>query len=162
MGHDIAKRAIVVACKANGISTTTISEQLGLPKRTIDGIYQRALENGFDPHSHPWNISDAILADAPRSGRPTKQSVDMQNLVLSKVRLDQEKTCADIAGELRLEGFDVSSTTVWRVLKNTGLQKTRPTRKPGSTQATQNLASIGTSQDEQLADLSKASDSGSS
>jgi transposase len=162
MGHDIAKRAIVVACKANGISNTTISEQIGLSASTIRNIYQRALENGFDPNSRPWTISDAMLADAPRSGRPTKRSLDVQNLVLSKVRLDQEKTYADIAEEMRIEGFDVSSSTVWRVMKDAGLTKTRPPRKPPVEKVTGDLASTSTRHNEQPADSPKASDSGTS
>ncbi|PZD22092.1 HTH-Tnp-Tc3-2 domain containing protein, partial [Pyrenophora tritici-repentis] len=43
------------------------------------------------------------------------------------------KSCADIAGDLSLYGYDVSPTTVWRVLKAAGYKKTKPTRKPGLT-----------------------------
>ncbi|KAI0569130.1 HTH-Tnp-Tc3-2 multi-domain protein, partial [Pyrenophora tritici-repentis] len=32
-----------------------------------------------------------------------------------------------------LYGYDVSPTTVWRVLKAAGYKKTKPTRKPGLT-----------------------------
>jgi DNA-directed RNA polymerase specialized sigma24 family protein len=35
---------IVVACKATGVSSATISELSGLPKRTVDRIYERALK----------------------------------------------------------------------------------------------------------------------
>ncbi|CAG8909873.1 unnamed protein product [Penicillium egyptiacum] len=90
MGHDVSKRTIVVTYKATGLSTTTISAISGLPRRTIDRIYERALKNGFDPNSLPWNPSDAMLADAPRSGRPTKQMSQVQNQVLSKVHADQD------------------------------------------------------------------------
>ncbi|CRL24725.1 Transposase, Tc1-like [Penicillium camemberti] len=130
MGHDIAKRAMVVTCKATGLSTTTISELSGLSKRTINRIYERALANGFDPNARPWNISEAMLADAPRPGRPLKRTEDVQTQVLSKVHTDQDgraKTCLDIAGEMSLEGHDISSTTVWRILKKAGSQKKTPT-----------------------------------
>ncbi|KAK4869163.1 hypothetical protein LT330_006163 [Penicillium expansum] len=133
MGHDIAKRAIVVSCKATGLSTTTISELSGLSTRTVNRIYERALANGFDPNSRPWNISDDMLADAPRSGRPTKQTTDVQTQVLSKVQTDEngrEKICTDIAGEMSLEGHDISSTTVWRILKKAESQKKAPTKSP--------------------------------
>ncbi|KAJ5971347.1 uncharacterized protein N7479_001265 [Penicillium vulpinum] len=150
MGHDIYKRAIIVACKANGVNTTTLSEQVGLQSK--------AIENGFDPESRPWNISDAMLADAPRSGRPTKQSSDVKSQVLLKAQLGQEKSCADIAEELSLEGLDISSSTVWRILKDAGLSNTRPTRKPPLSKA----VSTSTRQDDQPANPSKASDSGSS
>ncbi|KAJ5593304.1 hypothetical protein N7537_010208 [Penicillium hordei] len=130
MGHDIAKRAMIVTCKATGLSTTTISELSGFSTRTVNRVYERALENGFDPDSRPWNISEAMLADAPRSGRPTKQTLDVQTRVLSKVQTDENghgKTCADIAGEMSLEGHDISSNTVWRILKKAESQKKTPT-----------------------------------
>ncbi|KGO78312.1 hypothetical protein PITC_059250 [Penicillium italicum] len=133
MGHDIAKRAVVVTCKATGLSTATVSELSGLPKRTVNRIYEKALANGFDPDSRPWNLSEAMLADAPRSGRPTKQTLDVQTQVLSKVQTDdkgREKTCADIAGEMSLEGHDISSSTVWRILKKAESQKKTPTESP--------------------------------
>ncbi|KAG0154548.1 hypothetical protein PDIDSM_116 [Penicillium digitatum] len=129
MGHDIAKRAIVVTCKATGLSTATVSELSGLSTRTVNRIYERALANGFNPNSRPWNISDAMLADAPRSGRPKKQTLDVQTQVLSKVQTDENgrgKTCADIAGEMSLEGHDISSTSVWRILKKAESQKPNP------------------------------------
>ncbi|CAG8126335.1 unnamed protein product [Penicillium nalgiovense] len=133
MGHDISKRAIVVACRATGVSTATISELSGLPKRTVNRIYERALEHGFDPNSRPWNISDAMLADAPRSGRPTKQTSQVQSQVLSKAHADQDghgKACTDIAAEMSLEGHDISHSTVWRILKKAGVQETTPTESP--------------------------------
>ncbi|KAJ5436667.1 hypothetical protein N7445_007552 [Penicillium cf. griseofulvum] len=84
MGHDIAKRSVVVTSKAAGVSSATIAEVVGLSKRTVDRIYERALAKGFDAALRPWNISDAMLADAPRSGRPKKQSLEMQDRVLAK------------------------------------------------------------------------------
>jgi hypothetical protein len=68
-------------------------------------------------------------------GRPCKQE-SIQEAAIEKVRCDRygrEKSCADIAGDLSLQGHDVSSTTVWRVLKAAGYKKTKPTRKPGLT-----------------------------
>ncbi|KAJ5167362.1 uncharacterized protein N7482_006143 [Penicillium canariense] len=48
-------------------------------------------------------------------------------------RYGREKSCADLAGELSKEGIIISATTIWRILKNAGLRKTKPTRKPGLT-----------------------------
>lgn len=107
---------------------TTTSHHLP-PWATIC-IYERALVNGFDPNARPWNISEAMLADAPRPERPLKRTEDVQTQVLSKVHTDQDgraKTCLDIAGEMSLEGHDISSTTAWRILKKAGSQKKTPT-----------------------------------
>ncbi|OCK91880.1 uncharacterized protein K441DRAFT_572417, partial [Cenococcum geophilum 1.58] len=56
-----------------------------------------------------------------------------KNLILEKVRCDRysrEKTCAYIAAEVR----GVSALTVWRILRASGLRKTKPTRKPKLTE----------------------------
>ena len=71
-----------------------------------------------------------------RPGRPSKQTEELKQEVISKVRRDpygREKSTADIAGELSLEGIQVSRVTIWRILKAAGFRKTKPTRKPGLT-----------------------------
>lgn len=132
---DIATRAQVVTMKTY---TQKTSEQIatltGLSRTTVDRIYARAIERGFDQHASPI-ITDEFVKDKPRSGRPKKQDL-AKDIVISKVQRDRfgrEKSCADIAGELSLEGLNLSSTTIWRILKTAGYNKTKPTRKPGLT-----------------------------
>ncbi|KAJ5761742.1 uncharacterized protein N7511_005124 [Penicillium nucicola] len=125
MGHDIAKRSVVVTSKAAGVRSADIAEIVGLTKRTVDRIYERALAKGFDATLRPWNISDAMLADAPRSGRPKNLSLELENGVVTKVcynRYGRERSCADIARDISLEGFKMSSNTTWRILKKAGLR----------------------------------------
>ncbi|KAJ5111838.1 hypothetical protein NUU61_001468 [Penicillium alfredii] len=128
MPISIATRALVIGFKATGKTTREIEDLTKLPKRTINDIYARAIQRGFDPNERPLILPDDILADAPRSGRrPTKQSTESQDKTLAKVRFDRygrEKTCADIAGELSQEGIDISTITVWRILRKLGLRKT--------------------------------------
>ena len=73
---DIATRALVVTLKSpfGGKTTTEIVDKTGLSKRTVNQIYARAIERGFDPNHLPLIIKDEYLQDAPRSGRPTKQT----------------------------------------------------------------------------------------
>jgi hypothetical protein len=76
------------------------------------------------------------VQDSPRAGWPTKQDPETINTILSKVRLDRfgrEKTCPDLAGEVSQERIEISSSTVWTILKKASLRKTKPTRKPGLT-----------------------------
>jgi hypothetical protein len=57
----------------------------------------------------------------------------VQSQVLSKAHDDQDgraKTCTDIAGEMNLEGHDISSSTVWRILKKAGVQEATPAESP--------------------------------
>lgn len=134
---DIATRATVVALKAiAGKTSTDIACLLGLSARGVNKIYAKAIERGFDPNVLPVVIKDEYLADAPRSGRPTKQTEDVKDLIQSKVRRDRygrEKSCADIAGELSDAGINISAITIWRCLRALGFKKTKPTRKPGLT-----------------------------
>lgn len=135
---DIATRATVVALKAkSGKSTREVAFLTGLSVSTVNRIYSRAIQRGFDPDLVPIIIRDEFVKDGVRSGRPRQQTAEATEKALAKVRLDRygrEKTCADIAGELSLEGLSISATTIWRILRKAGLRKTKPTRKPGLTQ----------------------------
>jgi transposase len=134
---DIAMRASVVALKAqSGKTTREIAFLTGLSISSINRIYARAIERGFDPNQIPLIVRDDYVRDAARSGRPKVQIEETIERSLAKVRLDRygrEKTYADIAGELSNEGISISAISVWRILRKAGLQKTKPTRKPGLT-----------------------------
>jgi transposase len=135
---DIATRALVVTLKSPivGQSTNAIAEKTGLSTRTINLIYARAVQRGFDPNILPLIIKNQFLEDAPRSGRPTKQTEEMKQSIAAKVRGDRygrELSSADLAGYLSTDAFEISATTIWRCLKNQGFKKTKPTRKPGLT-----------------------------
>jgi transposase len=127
--HDTATRAQALGLKLAGHSNQEIKDATRIPPRTLQLIYTRAIKRGLDP-SKSTTILSIYIDDAPRSGRPTKQTVELINNVISKVRQDRfgrEKSCAQIAGEVG----GVSSTTVWRILRAAGFRKTKPIRKPG-------------------------------
>ncbi len=135
---DIATRAIVIALRSplGGNTSAEVAAKTGLSVRQVNRIYARAIERGFEPNQSPMVLRDEWLEDAPRSGRPTKQTPDTTTRTVAKVRTDRygrEKSCADIAGELSTEGIDISASTIRRILKKAGYRKTKPTRKPGLT-----------------------------
>jgi len=76
---DIATRALIVTLKSpvGGKSSVQISEETGVSVRQIDRIYARAVERGFDPTRRPFVLKDEWLEDAPRSGRPSKQTPEV-------------------------------------------------------------------------------------
>ncbi|KAJ5563410.1 hypothetical protein N7535_008574 [Penicillium sp. DV-2018c] len=76
MPTDIAKRASVLALLSTGETNPSL---LGIPKNTIRDIHSRAIQRDFDPDRRPLEICDAIVADAPRSGRPEKQTPETQD-----------------------------------------------------------------------------------
>ena len=113
---NISTRALIVTLKSpfGGKSTTQISAITGISPRTIDSIYGRACQRGFKPNAPIINILPEYLEDAPRAGRPRKQEA-IHEATLQKVRRDRygrEKSCADIAGDLSVHGYNVSSSTV--------------------------------------------------
>ncbi|KAF2179649.1 hypothetical protein K469DRAFT_716165 [Zopfia rhizophila CBS 207.26] len=64
---DIATRVLVVALK---------SPFRG--KMTPEIVEKTVIQRGFDPNHIPLVIKDEYLQDAPRSGRPTKQTEDVK------------------------------------------------------------------------------------
>ena len=113
---DLSTRALIVTLKSPfcGKSTAQISAITGISPRTIDAIYGRACQRGFEPNAPMIKPLPEYLEDAPRAGRPRKQAA-ISETTIEKVRRDryrQEKSCANITGNLSAHGFDVSSTTV--------------------------------------------------
>ena len=82
--HDISTRAIIVLLKSplGGKTTAQIEAITGLSKSIINTIYARAIERGFDPNIVPLALKDEYLKDAPRSGRPSKQTLIMKEAVV--------------------------------------------------------------------------------
>jgi transposase len=132
---DLATRALIIAYKADGKTNQEITGLTGVEKRTINSIYARAIERGFDPAVRPMRLENKHIEDAKRSGRPSKQQQAFEKVVnlVRRDRYGREKTCADIAGDLSQDGLEISASTVWRVLRKAGYKKTKPTRKPGLT-----------------------------
>lgn len=75
--EDIATRSFVVALKSplGGKSTATVAAVTGVKPRTVDNIYARAIQRGFDPNAIPIAIKNCHLEDGPKSGRPTSRLI---------------------------------------------------------------------------------------
>lgn len=75
----VTTRAGVIILKATADKTTLeIAGLLGLQPRTVDRIYARAIEAGFDPALRPIVVLPEHCVDKPRSGRPTKQTPEIK------------------------------------------------------------------------------------
>ncbi|XPS75145.1 hypothetical protein M3J07_007229 [Ascochyta lentis] len=70
---DLATRALIIAYKADGKTNSEITQLTSVEKRTINSIYARAIERGFDPAVRPIRLENKHVEDAQRSGRPLKQ-----------------------------------------------------------------------------------------
>jgi transposase len=131
-------RASILTLKSPhcGKSSAAIHEITGVSISRINRIYGKAIERGFELHVIPLVILNEHLVDACRSGRPTKQTPEIREIVISKVTKDQydrELSCADLAALFSQLGIEISGSTIRRILKNARFRKTKPTRKPGLT-----------------------------
>ncbi|KAG6019568.1 hypothetical protein E4U19_007063 [Claviceps sp. Clav32 group G5] len=70
--NDLATRASVLTLKATGFSTKEIASLTGVPTRTVDYIFAKAVKRGFNPQERPLNIKNHLVENGPRSGRPRK------------------------------------------------------------------------------------------
>ncbi|KAH6890025.1 hypothetical protein B0T10DRAFT_561574 [Thelonectria olida] len=86
---DVATRALIVTLKSSlgGKTTAEIAEITGISTRTINSIYARAIERGFNPNHRPLTLRDEYLRDAGRAGRPKKQTDERRDEVIAKLRI---------------------------------------------------------------------------
>jgi hypothetical protein len=130
--YDTATRAQALTLKLMGCPNAEIESMTGMQPRTVQLLYKKAFERGFNP-TESKTILNHHVEDGKRSGRPTKQTTKLIQNVISKVSCDRygrEKSCTQIAADL---AGQVSAMTVWRILKAPSFRKTRPTRKSGLT-----------------------------
>ncbi|KAK3363958.1 hypothetical protein B0T25DRAFT_435865, partial [Lasiosphaeria hispida] len=85
-------------------TSSSWQDLLVFPSRTLNNIFDRAVEAGFEPsvNGRLGRLSSVHVANAPKSGRPRKQEA-FQDKVLQQVRRDRygrKKSCAQIAFEL--------------------------------------------------------------
>ena len=135
-------RAVIVALRApvgGDLPNVAVARITGVPERTASSIYSRAISRGFNPSQLPLTLELSHIVDAPRAGRPSKRTeraIEAITGALQTDRYGREKTCQLIATELLQNcGIQLSEVTVWRVLRSAGYRKTKPTRKPGLTEA---------------------------
>ncbi|KXN67971.1 hypothetical protein CONCODRAFT_42230, partial [Conidiobolus coronatus NRRL 28638] len=120
---DIPTRAIVVTLKGlENFSSSKVAEITGINSRTVDRIYKKARDRGFDPTVFPVQLSIEHLEDSARTGRIGKRSDELYNVITDKIKKREEEgmkpyKCLELSNELKQEGFDVSKTTVWRALQ---------------------------------------------
>ncbi|KZL85781.1 hypothetical protein CI238_05271 [Colletotrichum incanum] len=83
---DPAIRAVILALRSRvgGKTAKEVAEALSIPVRTVDEIFRRAKSRGFDPTSPLLKILPEHYEDAPRSGRPKKQTEGSAEDAISK------------------------------------------------------------------------------
>jgi transposase len=127
----IRAQALALVTLAN-MPVATVAEMTGISRQHIYILIKNAKQRGFNPTVDPRILEEYVI-DAPRSGRPKEISPLVEQAIIETVTKDRagrEKSSEYLAYEA---GISQSSTL--RILKRSGLSKTKPTWKPGLTDA---------------------------
>ena len=125
--YDICTRAQALTMKIYGSTNADIQAATGMSVSRIKAVVQEARKRGFN-ETKSRTILNIYLKDAPQSGRPTKCTSTKIQEVIEKVRRDRygrEKSTQQLALDT-----NISTKTVWRILKSQNFHKTKPTCKP--------------------------------
>ena len=109
--YSLAQRVHVLALLGEGCTEKYVAARTGVNSRTVNRIWKKAQELGFDPKQDS-RILDSYVLDKPRSGRPKgiasekeHHSVDF----VSRDRADREKSSEVLAYEVGIAS--ISSPT---------------------------------------------------
>ena len=128
---DISLRAQVLTLSyCTPASIEFIAATTGYSVPNIYRIRRIARDRGFDP-AISLQVLDKYARHEEKSGRPRKATTEKEDEVIDLVikdRYAREKTSAQLAREVGL-----SRCTVWRILKQRGYKKVKPSYRPGLT-----------------------------
>ena len=127
---DIVTRAQAVILKAVGESLAVIEQQTGITGRQVRNIWNATLARGWTPGTP---LTTVHVTQARRPGRPKKVTAQLEEDIIRSItnnRYGREKTLRQLARE-----FNLSREVIRKILRKRGYKKTKPTRKPGLTQA---------------------------
>ena len=88
--NNTTTRAQALTLKAVGWTNAQIEEITGITARTLNNIFDKAVKAGFEPFNEDGRLgrlSDAHIANVPKTGRPRKQEAFKEEVLL-KVRQD--------------------------------------------------------------------------
>ncbi|OJZ80203.1 hypothetical protein ASPFODRAFT_105932, partial [Aspergillus luchuensis CBS 106.47] len=114
--HPIGVRVQALTLLYHGVPASQVEAITGMSRQAIQWWSKKAKERGFNPDKDPRILTEYV-EDTQRSGRP-KASQSVQQEVVDIVRKDRngrEKSCEILAFEV-----SISSTSVWRILKQHG------------------------------------------
>lgn len=128
--YQIASRSQILSLLAVGFEHRQVFEITGIFPDTQKTWWKKALARGFDPSVRPLLILNCHVEDGKRTGRRPKRDDEKDDVCapVSADRYGRELSCEAIAERL---GNRITFSTVWTILNEAGLNKTKPTRKPG-------------------------------
>ena len=115
LSSDLKSR--IIAKYTDGTSYAKISEQLNVPKPTVQSIIKKFKEYGS-------------TVNLPRSGRPRKIPEKMVRRLVRATRKNPRTTRRDMQAQLAEDGITVCVNTVSNVMHENGLTGRRPRKTP--------------------------------
>ena len=136
----IALRTQIVTLRGIGWTNQQVQEHLGVSRRSVQNWWKTAQDAGYTPEAADplrRRLQDGWLGSAPRSGRPPKTTAENRTKVLTVLRQSRDTrtlSCNAIARRILANSSRfLSSMTIHKILKTSGLSKVKPTKKPGLT-----------------------------
>ena len=124
----IGKKLQALSLIEHGIAAKVVQAVTGVSTQSISYLKRKARDRGYDP-TISRILKVEYVQDAPRSGRPTKVTPEVEQAILNNVRHDRngrEKSSAVLGYE-----HGVSATTILNVLRRNNFRPCKSTMKPG-------------------------------
>src|SRR3982751_4744530 len=89
---DIPTRSLICGLKApagRGLPYKDVAHITGVPRKTCNDIYNRAVSRGFNLYQMPLVITKAHVADASGTGRPAKRTLEVIQKVTKAILRDR-------------------------------------------------------------------------
>jgi transposase len=136
--HDLGTRVQALTLLEARCPIANITQITGISKASIYRLRKIAVQRGYEPEKDK-RILLSYIEDAPRSGRPTKQTDEVKKQVVELVSRNsttRQYSTQRIAQAISKADLKISAMTVWRILTSLGYTPYKPTYKPGLTNKT--------------------------
>ncbi|RPA83002.1 hypothetical protein BJ508DRAFT_77417 [Ascobolus immersus RN42] len=105
INHSIIQRALVVALKSlTDFTNKEIEAAVGVETRTVQKIYKKARDRGFDPEQRPIVLEMKHVDDGERTGRPRKRPLSVEPTQGSGEGDMESQLEAQIQAQLQVDG----------------------------------------------------------
>jgi transposase len=141
--HDLGTRLQALTLLEHGVPQATVTTITGISKTQVYALRKAAIQRGYDLVVNK-KLFLAYVTDAPRSGRPKKATLEVQEQVakvVTKNSATRQLTTQQIANTVSnsIESCSISARTVWNILKSLGYSSFKPSYKPDLTKETKAL-----------------------
>jgi transposase len=114
---DVGVRIQALVCLQLGWPPAQIEATLGVSKSTLYRYQRTAIKRGYDPEACPKILLEYVT-DAPRSGRPTKVTPEVEEEIITAI--SKNSTTRALTGQDIGLQLGLSARTIQQFLKKMG------------------------------------------